>query len=57
MLKIVVNDYLYAEYGLEKEIVNKAAEKYNIAEDKNFEDILEYLAEYKNPHDSFLKIF
>ena len=56
VLKIVVNDHIYAEYGLEKEIILKAIEMHKIYDDNNFNLILEKLSEYQSLNDSFLNI-
>lgn len=54
--KVIVNDYVYAEYGLEKEIINKAIENFRIYEDETFKSLLDSLSEYHNTNDSFLSI-
>jgi len=54
-MKIIVNDHIYSEYGLEKEIINKAIEIHNIKDDQNFQDIMDKLAEYQ-ANDTFLNI-
>jgi len=55
-MKIIVNDHIYAEYGLEKEIIHKAIEIYKIYEDPCFKILVDALAEYQNLNDSFLNI-
>ena len=37
-MKIIVNDYVYVEYGLEREIVNKALDEYKVFDDPYFKN-------------------
>jgi len=64
VLKIIVNDYVYAEYGFEKEIIYKAINVHNISFDEEsetclspeFKRIVDKLADYHCFDESFLEI-
>jgi len=47
---------VYVEYGLEREVINKAVEDYKVYDDKNFKNIVEQLEEYHGLNHSFLNI-
>ena len=55
-MRIIVNDYVYVEYGLEKEVINKAIEDYNVHDDPNFKVIIDSLEELHDLNHSFLNI-
>jgi len=55
-MRIIVNDYVYVEYGLEKEVINKAIEDYKVHNDPNFNGIIGSLEELHDLNHSFLNI-
>ena len=55
-MKIIVNDYVYVEYGLEREIVNKALDEYKVFDDPYFKNVIDSLEEYHGLNHSFLNI-
>lgn len=55
-MKIIVNDYVYVEFGLEREIVSKAIDEYKIYDDPLFQDLIEKLEDLHGLNHSFLNI-
>jgi hypothetical protein len=50
----MVTDYVYLEYGFDREAIRAAVIKHNIQEDVDFSEILRWLESIKNS--SFLNI-
>ena len=50
----MVTDFVYLEYGLDREAIKAAIKKHNIYKDLNFEKIIQKLENFQN--NSFINI-